>query len=179
MPVGRLVRTGLVGGIATLFVALTGLLAKVAEINLIGTQVTGARVMMALSPFIAAYVAVRPRVVAGQIQTATTSDAAVSGAIAGVASGGLVAVALLFADWYGVDRVGEIFIQVNDDLMEILAFGTNIAVGAVDPDGRRGAAGSGRRSVPDPRAGPATADRRRRSASRCSPGCCSGSSRSP
>ena len=48
MPVGRLVRTGLVGGIAVIYVALVGLLAKVAEINLIGTQVTGARAVLAV-----------------------------------------------------------------------------------------------------------------------------------
>ena len=32
MPVGRLIRTGLVGGIVSLFVAMTGLLAKVATV---------------------------------------------------------------------------------------------------------------------------------------------------
>jgi branched-chain amino acid transport system permease protein len=131
MPVGRLVRTGLVGGIASLFVAMTGLLAKVAEINLIGTQVTGARVLLALSPFVAAYVAVRPRVVAGRVEEATTTSAATSGAVAGLAAGGLVAVALVFTNWYGIDRVGEIFIQVNPDLLEIVGFGTSVVVGAV------------------------------------------------
>ncbi len=58
MPVGRLVRAGLVGGIAVLFVALVGLMAKVADINLIGTQVTGAYALLALAPFTAGYVAV-------------------------------------------------------------------------------------------------------------------------
>ena len=52
MPVGRLVRTGLVGGIVVIYVALVGLLAKVAEINLIGTQVTGARAVLVFVPFL-------------------------------------------------------------------------------------------------------------------------------
>jgi branched-chain amino acid transport system permease protein len=131
MPVGRLVRTGLVGGIAVIYVALVGLLAKVAEINLIGTQVTGARAVLAFVPFLVAYVAVRPRVVAGEMVVATTSSAARSGAVAGLASGGSVAAALLFTNWYGVDRVGEIFIQVNPALLEILSFGKSVTVGAV------------------------------------------------
>jgi branched-chain amino acid transport system permease protein len=131
MPVGRLVRTGLVGGIAVIYVALVGLLAKVAEINLIGTQVTGARAVLLFVPFLVAYIAVRPRVVAGEIVTATTRSAATNGAIAGLGAGGFVAIALLFTNWYGVDRVGEIFIQVNPALLEILSFGKSVTVGAV------------------------------------------------
>ena len=74
MPVGRLLRTGLVGGIAVIYVALVGLLAKIAEINLIGTQVTGARAVLLFVPFLVAYIAVRPRVVAGEIVTATDQE---------------------------------------------------------------------------------------------------------
>ena len=131
MPVGRLIRTGLAGGIVSLFVAMTGLLAKVATINLIGAQVTGARVILMLSPFVAAYVAVRPRVVAGRIEEATTSSAARYGAVAGLAAGGLVAAALVFTTWYGVDRVREIFIQVDQPLLDIVAFGKSMPVGAL------------------------------------------------
>jgi hypothetical protein len=122
MPVGRLLRTGLVGGIIVVYVALVGLLAKIAEINLIGTQVTGARAVLLFVPFLVAYIAVRPRVVAGEIVTATTRSAAKYGAIAGLGAGGSVAIALLFTNWYGVDRVGEIFIQVNPALLEIPSF---------------------------------------------------------
>ncbi len=131
MPVGRLLRTGLVGGIVVIYVALVGLLAKIAEINLIGTQVTGARAVLLFVPFLVAYIAVRPRVVAGEIVTATTRSAAMYGAIAGLGAGGSVAIALLFTNWYGVDRVGEIFIQVNPALLEILSFGKSVTVGAV------------------------------------------------
>ena len=131
MPVGRLVRTGLVGGVVVIYVALVGLLAKIAEINLIGTQVTGARAVLLFVPFLVAYIVVRPRVVAGEIVTATTRSAATYGAIAGLGAGGSVAIALLFTNWYGVDRVGEIFIQVNPALLEILSFGKSVTVGAV------------------------------------------------
>jgi len=131
MPAGRLLRTGLVGGIVVIYIALVGLLAKIAEINLIGTQVTGARAVLLFVPFLVAYIAVRPRVVAGEIVTATTRDAATYGAIAGLGAGGSVAIALLFTNWYGVDRVGEIFIQVNPALLEILSFGKSVTVGAV------------------------------------------------
>jgi branched-chain amino acid transport system permease protein len=131
MPVGRLVRTGLVGGVVVIYIALVGLLAKTAEINLIGTQVTGARAVLLFVPFLAAYIVVRPRVVAGEIVTATTKSAATYGAVAGLGAGGSVAIALLFTNWYGVDRIGEIFIQVNPALLEILSFGKSVTVGAV------------------------------------------------
>ncbi|MGZ5306363.1 MAG: branched-chain amino acid ABC transporter permease [Actinomycetota bacterium] len=131
MPVGRFVRTGLVGGTVLLFVALTGLLAKVAEINLIGTQVTGARVLLMFAPFLAGYVAVRPRVVAGRLEESTPFSAAMSGAIAGLAAGGLIAAASLFTDRYGVERVREVFVQVDPGLLETVAFGSSVIVGAV------------------------------------------------
>ncbi len=179
MPVGRLVRTGLVGGIVVIYVALVGLLAKVAEINLIGDagdrRACRARCS---SPFLVAYVAVRPRVVAGEIVTATTRSAATSGAVAGLAAGGSVAIALLFTNWYGVDRVGEIFIQVNPALLEILSFGKSVTVGAVILTvGRR--AGRSRAAARSARWRCRCGGRwRRRPPSPCSPASCSGSSRS-
>ena len=60
-----------------------------------------------LSPFAAAYVAVRPRIVGGRIEEATTANAGLYGAVAGLAAGGLVAAGLLFTNWYGVERVRE------------------------------------------------------------------------
>ena len=50
--------------------------------------------------------------------------------MAGLAAGGLVAAALLFTDWYGVERVREIFIPVDPALLEIVAFGKSVVVGA-------------------------------------------------
>lgn len=91
MSVRPSAKAGLVGGVVTLFIAMTGLLAKVAGINLIGDQVTGARVLLALSPFVAGYIAVRPRVIAGRVEEASTTSAATFGAVAGLAAGGLAA----------------------------------------------------------------------------------------
>jgi len=150
MPFNRLVRTGLVGGIGVLFVALVGLMAKVADINLIGTQVTGAYTLLALVPFTVGYVAVRPRVVAGQIESFSTARSVRSGAVAGATAGALIAIAVLFTDRYGVDRVREVFIQVDPDLIELLSFGQSATVGAVIlivGGGALGAAGAGFRSL--------------------------------
>ncbi len=130
MSVRPSAKAGLVGGVVTLFIAMTGLLAKVAGINLIGDQVTGARVLLALSPFVAGYIAVRPRVIAGRVEEASTTSAATFGAVAGLAAGGLAAVALLFTDRWGVDRIRAIFIEVDPALLKIMAFGASVAVGA-------------------------------------------------
>jgi branched-chain amino acid transport system permease protein len=150
MPVGRLVRAGLVGGIAVLFVALVGLMAKVAGINLIGTQVTGAYSLLALAPFAAGYVVVRPRVVAGQIETFSTGRGTAFGASAGATAGALIAIAVLFTDRYGVDRVREVFIQVDPDLIELLSFGESAILGGailIASGGALGAAGAAFRAL--------------------------------
>ena len=130
MPIGRLVRAGFVGAVGVLFVSLVGLMVRISEINLIGTQVTGAYALLALVPFGAAYISVRPRVVAGRLEELATGRSAASGAVTGLATGGLVAASLLFTSWYGVERIREVFIEVTQELVDVLSFGQSAIVGA-------------------------------------------------
>jgi branched-chain amino acid transport system permease protein len=130
MRAGGAVRAGLVGGMATVYVGLVGLLEKFLSVNVIGSQVTGSRVMLAIPPVVAAYVATRPRVVAGRVEQATPPMAVALGAVAGVTAGALVAASLLVADWIAPERIRQIFIEVSPTLIDFLSFEHGVAFGA-------------------------------------------------
>ena len=131
MPFARLIRAGLAGAFGVVFVAMVGLLDKVSGINLIGDQVTGERAVLAIAPFLAAYIAVRPRVVAGRVEETGTSQGVVFGAITGLVGGGAVALALWFADWFGVDRIRAVFIEVSQPLLDLLSFDRSVLQGVL------------------------------------------------
>lgn len=131
MPWARLIRAGLVGAVGVIFAAMVGLLAKVSGINLIGSQVTGDRVVLAIAPFLASYVTVRPRIVAGRIEEATRAQRLWLGALTGLVAGGSVAIALWYVDWFGVDRIREIFIEVSQPLLDLLSFGRGVMQGVL------------------------------------------------
>jgi branched-chain amino acid transport system permease protein len=131
MPFARLIRAGLVGAIGVIFIAMVGLLDKVSGINLIGEQVTGDRVVLAIGPFLAAFIAVRPRIAAGRVEETTVVQALGSGAITGFVGGGSVALALWLADWFGVDRIREVFIEVSQPLLDLLSFDRSVMQGVL------------------------------------------------
>ncbi|HEY7666562.1 MAG TPA: leucine/isoleucine/valine transporter permease subunit [Actinomycetota bacterium] len=129
----RLIFAGLIGGIAVIYLGLVGLLAKFAERNLIGELVTGSRAMVAAAAFCAGYVATRPRVVAGELQRVDGARAGAAGALVGATSGALVGLSVVFVDWFGLDRIRDIFVGVSPDLLDFLSFGLSIwaAVGVL------------------------------------------------
>jgi branched-chain amino acid transport system permease protein len=122
----QLVAVGLIGGAVVIYLGLVGLLAKFAERNLIGELVTGSRVMLALSAFGAGYVATRPRIAAGEVQRVGSASAGISGAIVGAVTGGLVGLSIVFVDWFGLDRIREVFVNVSPDLLDFLSFGLSV-----------------------------------------------------
>jgi branched-chain amino acid transport system permease protein len=131
MPFDRLIRAGLVGAIGVIFVAMVGLLDKVSGIDLIGSQVTGERAVLAIAPFLAAYVAVRPRIVAGRVEETGAAQGLLLGGITGLVTGGSVALALWFTDWFGVDRIREVFIEVSQPLIDLMTFDRSVMQGVV------------------------------------------------
>jgi branched-chain amino acid transport system permease protein len=128
---GRLVRAGLVAGAVTIFLALVGLVERFEDLELVGSQVTFSRLLLALPPFVVGYVVGRPRIERGERRMASTREALGWGAIAGATSGALVGAATVFADVFGIDRVRAVFIQATSGLVEILTFGLTPVVGAV------------------------------------------------
>ncbi len=122
----RLIFAGFIGGIAIIYLGLVGLLAKFAERNLIGELVTGSRAMVAVAAFGAGYVATRPRIVGGEIQRVDAARAGAAGAVVGATSGALVGLSVAFVDWFGLDRIRDIFVAVSPDLLDFLSFGLSM-----------------------------------------------------
>ncbi|MGZ8585697.1 MAG: branched-chain amino acid ABC transporter permease [Actinomycetota bacterium] len=125
------VRAGLIGGAVTVFVALVGLLARFSSLELVGEEVTFGRVLLAAPARVAAFVVTRPRVVAGERRGSTPGQAVAAGAFTGLVSGGVLAVAMAWVEWFGVQRIREIFITVSPDLIEFLTFGQGVGAGVV------------------------------------------------
>ncbi len=112
------IRRGAVGGAVTIFLALVGLIGNFADLNLIGTEVTFGGLMIYLAPFIVGYSLTGSRVERGEQVRTTPREALVRGSIAGAFAGFVFSLAVVFADWFGIDRIRAIFINVSGDLFE-------------------------------------------------------------
>jgi branched-chain amino acid transport system permease protein len=126
----RGVRIGAAAGIATIFLALVGLIGGFTDVYLIGDEVTFAALMLLLPPFVAGLVAAAPRVEAGERHEMRSSEAAVAAAVAGAASGATFAIAVVLADWIGDERIRSVFLNVTPALMEFVTFGQATVLGA-------------------------------------------------
>ena len=142
----RCVRTGLVGGIVVVYVALVGLLGEVRR-DQPDRDAGDGRARRALVRAVPGRRTSRRARASwpGERRTATATGAAIVRGGRRARGGASVAIALLFTNWYGVDRVGEIFVQVNPALLEILSFGKSVPVGAMilTVGGRAGGAAGG------------------------------------
>jgi branched-chain amino acid transport system permease protein len=125
------IRAGLVGGIVALYLALEGLVERFGELNLVGTQITLGRVLLTLPPALAAFIVMRPRTEAGRLVRPDRRAGAVGGALTGLVTGGVMAGALLWADWFGIDRIRAVFIAASPALVEFLSFDRTIVAGAL------------------------------------------------
>jgi branched-chain amino acid transport system permease protein len=124
-------KAGLLGGVVVIYLAMVGMIEKFEDLRLIGEQVTLAHVLLALPPFLAAYLAVRPRVVGGQVERPDPGSALVIGLAAGALTGIVTALWLAVVDAIGVDRVRSVFIAVSPGLIDLMTFGRGLAVGSV------------------------------------------------
>jgi branched-chain amino acid transport system permease protein len=147
----RAVRAGLVGGVATIYLALTGMIEKFDERNLIGTLVTLGNVLLALPPLLAGYMAARPRVAAGQREQPAAVPTVVAGLVSGAVAGGLTAAAVAVVNVFPDGAVRRIFVNVSPTLLSILTFDQSLPVGMallVVVGGVLGGLGAGFRLLP-------------------------------
>ena len=78
--------------------------------------------MLIVAPaFVAAYAATCPRVVAGERHSVECVAASRSARCPGW-SGGAVLGGDRFADWFGVDRIREVFVAITEPLVDFLTF---------------------------------------------------------
>jgi branched-chain amino acid transport system permease protein len=131
MAVSRWVRMGAAAGVVTIFLALVGLIGGFTDVYLIGDQITFAGLMLVLPAFAAGLVAAAPRVEGGERHEMRFSEAAAAAAVAGAAAGVTFGLAVVLADWIGVERIRAVFLNVTPQLMEFVTFGQATGVGAV------------------------------------------------
>jgi branched-chain amino acid transport system permease protein len=127
----RVVRPGLIGGIAVVYLGMVGMIEKFDARYLIGNSVTLGRLLMALPPLLASYLAVRPRVRGGQLEQVPAPAAVVIGLGSGALAGGLVAAAIALAEAFPTSTVRAIFVAVSPALLDIMTFGKSLPVATV------------------------------------------------
>ncbi|MGQ0670901.1 MAG: branched-chain amino acid ABC transporter permease [Actinomycetota bacterium] len=152
LPMRPIVRAGLAGGVVAIYVSFVGLYTKFAGLELVGEQVTLGRVLLLAPALVAAYAVTRPRIVAGERRPVAFGPGVAVGALTGLVTGAAFATAVAVADWFGVDRIREVFIAISEPLIDFLTLGTGVPAGlpllvAVSAAG--GAIGGFARTAPD------------------------------
>ena len=125
------VRAGLVAGIAVWFLALVGIIERLADLSIIGGSLTMDQILIFLPAALAGWVAVRPRVISGALQTPRARSAIGYGLAAGLAAGLLVAAGLLLVNMIGLESVRTVFVALSPTLMDQLYLGLEPVVGTV------------------------------------------------
>jgi branched-chain amino acid transport system permease protein len=131
VPTRSIVRAGLIGGVAAIFIALVGLYTKFATLALVGEQITLGRLLIVAPGVVAAYAVTRPRIEAGERHAVSLRDGLIAGALTGVGTGIVFAAATWFADVFGVDRIREVFVSVTEELIAFLTFDKGVPGGLV------------------------------------------------
>jgi branched-chain amino acid transport system permease protein len=127
----RAVRTGLIGGVALVYLCLAGMIEKFDTRNLIGSFLTLGNLLMALPPLLAGYLATRPRLVAGRREAAAPRAALAAGLVSGALAGGVTAAGVAVVEAFPEGAVRRIFIQASPALLSILTFDRGVPVGLV------------------------------------------------
>jgi branched-chain amino acid transport system permease protein len=149
----RAVRTGLIGGVALIYIALAGMIEKFDTRNLIGSFLTLGNLLMTLPPLLAGYLATRPRLVGGRRQAAAPRAALAAGVVSGAMAGGLTAAGVALVEAFPEGAVRRILIQVSPELLSILTFDRGVPAGLallVVFGAVLGLLGAGFRLLPDP-----------------------------
>ena len=124
-----IVRTGLLAGAGSIYISLVGLYTKFADLALVGEQITLGRVLIVAPALVASYAVTRPRIVAGERRSVELRSGVAVGAVVGLVGGAVFALALVFADWFGVDRIREVFVAVTEPLLDFLTFDKGVPAG--------------------------------------------------
>jgi branched-chain amino acid transport system permease protein len=125
------IRAGVVGATIMVFLALVGLIGRFIDLNLVGRQITFARLVIVLLPLFVGYAVTRPRLQAGEIRALSTRQAALAGTISGGVAGAVFGGVVVAADALGIARIRAIFLNVTEELVDFLTFGQSPLVGAL------------------------------------------------
>jgi len=86
-------------------------------------------VLIVAPALVAAYAATRPRIVAGERRSVELRSGVALGAVVGLVGGVVFALSLVFANWFGVDRIREVFVAVTEPLLDFLTFDKGVPAG--------------------------------------------------
>jgi branched-chain amino acid transport system permease protein len=95
----------------------------------VGEQITLGRVLIVAPAFVAAFAVTRPRIVAGERRSVELRGGLAVGAVSALVGGAVFAAAIWFADWFGVDRIREVFVAVTEPLIDFLTFDKGVPAG--------------------------------------------------
>jgi branched-chain amino acid transport system permease protein len=125
------IRAGLVGATIMVFLSLVGLVGRFIDLNLVGEQITFARLVIVLLPMLVGYAVTRPTLEAGEIRALSPRASALAGAVSGGVAGAVFGGVIVGADALGIARIRAIFLNVTDGLVDFLTFGQSPVVGAL------------------------------------------------
>lgn len=131
MEVRALIRAGSIGALIMVFLALVGLIGRFVDLNLVGEQITFARLVLVLVPFLVGYAVTRPRIEAGEVRALDPRASLIAGVVAAGTAGAVFGAVVVAADAFGVDRIRDVFLNVTEGLIEFLTFGQPPVVGAL------------------------------------------------
>ena len=125
------IRAGLVGATIMVFLALVGLVGRFIDLNLVGQQITFARLVIVLLPLLVGFAVTRPKLQAGEIRALSPRTSMLAGAISGGVAGAVFGGVVVAADALGIARIRAIFLNVTEALVDFLTFGQSPVVGAL------------------------------------------------
>jgi branched-chain amino acid transport system permease protein len=131
IPLGSIVRTGIIAGLVAIYAATAGLFERFQALNLVGEQITFSRVVLLCPPLLAGYVVARSRIVAGERRSASPPSAALAGALVGVVTMAVLSIAVWWIDRFDVERIRPVFITVTTGLVDFLTFNGSVGGGIV------------------------------------------------
>jgi branched-chain amino acid transport system permease protein len=123
------VRAGLIGGVGIAYFCLVGMVERLDELAIVGTLFTLDWLLLLGPAALAGYVAVRPRVIAGEQTSPGARTSAVVGAASGACSGALIFAGVALTEWIGPSTVRLVFRSVSPALIQILRLHTRSMVG--------------------------------------------------
>ena len=143
---------GAIAGLVVWFLTLVGMIERLADLSIIGTGLTMDQVLIFLPSALGGWVAVRPRVVAGELVSLSTVSALIAGLAAGLAAGVVVAAGLGIVNLIGPESVRTVFIALSPATLDQLYLGLEPLVGTavlvIGMTALGGAAAGALRSLP-------------------------------
>ncbi|MEP6477647.1 MAG: branched-chain amino acid ABC transporter permease [Actinomycetota bacterium] len=120
---------GAIGGVAIVYLCLVGMVEKFETLDVVGGSVTFNWILLLGTACMAAYVAVRPRVIGGRRVSADRAAALASGAVSGLLTAAVTGAAIGLGNLIGIDAVRSVLRSVSPVLMGILTLHMNAWVG--------------------------------------------------